>query len=342
MLYQNLELYNVAEMLPAEDGNGWRLSRLPDSLRRVVNPAAAAVAFHAAGCELRLNLKSGASIRLTLQMDSTKFGWERGGLVEVFQGLFQTSWYFIGQDPVEIVITPHANQAVLETIARKEGMAFDPALTRIVLPYRPALRLLSLEGDGWTPPAPAQVPGRRLVIYGTSLTHGAWSVRPTETYAMRLARNLGMDLINLGFGGAAHYEPAIAEHIAGRADWDIALLESHNLGGSVTPAVFRERVRTFAGILAGAHPKKKIYCTDLFMLSRLHPGTSSSDAVRRALESAMRKAVKDLDNPNVIFIPATAVFKDPSGLTADMLHPAPTGMEEIARNLARRLAKAEK
>ena len=35
---------------------------------------------------------------------------------------------------------------------------------------------------------------------------------------------LGYDLLNLGFGGSCHAETAMADHIAGRDDWDLSHL----------------------------------------------------------------------------------------------------------------------
>jgi lysophospholipase L1-like esterase len=291
------------------------------------------VAYHAAGCEIRLNLKPGASIRLVLQLDPSKFAWERGGLLEVFQGCFQSSWHFIGMTPSEVVVTAPAARIALAQITRKARLPYDANLTRLVLPYRPALRLLELEGE-WSPPEPGQVPGRRLLIYGTSLTHGAWSVRPTETYAMQLARELGADLVNLGFGGSAYYEPALADHIAAQQDWQTVLLETSNLAGVVEPDEFRRRLGYFLKTISAAHPDKWIFCTSLFMVSEKFRGLLANDDKRRALRQAMEETVAELALPRVRFIPTHQAFRNPAGLSADLVHPSPVGMGEIARRLA--------
>jgi lysophospholipase L1-like esterase len=308
---------------------------LPEPLRQAINPAAQAVAFHVAGCEIRLNLKPGASLRLVLQLDPSKFAWERGGLVEVLQGCFQACWYFVGTEPTEIHVGVPPTRIALGNITQKAKLPYDANLTRIVLPYRPALRLLELEGSDWAPPEPAQVPGQRLLIYGTSLTHGAWSVRPTETYAMQLARALGMDLINLGFGGSAYYESAMADHIAGRNDWDTLLLETSNLAGVVEPEVFRERFTYFLKTISAAHPDKRLFCTSLFMVSEQYPGLLANDDKRRALRQVMEETVAALNLPRVTFITTRQAFRDPSGLSVDLVHPSPSGMGEIARRLAK-------
>ena len=60
------------------------------------------------------------------------------------------------------------------------------------------------------------------------------------------AQLLGVDLINLGFGGGACLEPEIADYIAGRQDWDFASLElGINLLRQVEPEEFARRVDYF-------------------------------------------------------------------------------------------------
>lgn len=65
-----------------------------------------------------------------------------------------------------------------------------------------------------SPPQIGQEQRARYLAYGSSITHGSSVVGPTETYAMRVARLLGMDLINLGFAGSAHFDDALATYIA--------------------------------------------------------------------------------------------------------------------------------
>ena len=40
MIYNSVELYNVAEILPSEDGDGKLISRIPNKLRLTLNPNA--------------------------------------------------------------------------------------------------------------------------------------------------------------------------------------------------------------------------------------------------------------------------------------------------------------
>ncbi len=54
-----------------------------------------------------------------------------------------------------------------------------------------------------------------IVFYGSSTTQGACASRPGNTYENIISRTLNCDYVNLGFGGNAKGEKAMAEYIAG-------------------------------------------------------------------------------------------------------------------------------
>lgn len=350
MIYANAELHNVHELLsgsgpemlsPAADGwlrgladdgsaawaaadaEGLWLARIPNDLRLKLNPAAQVNALQATGCEVRFNLGGGRA-RLVLK------SMHQPSLVEVYQGCFLCSWHTVGVEATEITIRHPANVGRLAELSRRRGLPFDAVLTRVVLPWQPPARLIALEGD-LAPPRPEQTPPRRHLAYGSSITHGASSIRPTGTYAHRTAQLLGMDLMNLGFGGGAHLEREIADHIAGRADWDIATLElGINLLGGIGADEFARRVDYFVGTIAEAHPDKWVFCIDVFTCARDYEG----DGKIAEFRGAVREKVRRMGLPRLIHAPGDELLTSPAGLTADLVHPSPFGMEEIAANLA--------
>jgi hypothetical protein len=262
--------------------------------------------------------------------------------LEVYQGNFQISSHNVDETPTEITVTTPANLETLDRLTKERELPFDAKLTRMILPYRPPVRLIDLEGDV-SPPRSGQEPPITQLSYGSSITHGATAARPTGTYAMRTAQLLGTDLVNLGFGGGAHLEPQLADHIAGR-QWDLATLE---MGINMvrkeefTVEVFEDRVRYFVGEFARTHGDSWIICTDLFTFSeditgKLIGGVKKQEKFREIV----RTTVKNLDHPRLIYINGKTLLRDISGLTNDLVHPAPSGMEEIAQNLSAEIRKA--
>ncbi len=323
MIYNNVELHNIAELLPSEDGKGKIISRIPNRLRLTLNPNAKLRALYAAGCEIRFNLE-GDSARIVLFS-------EEPSIAEVFQGNFQISWHIIDAEPTEIEVSLPQNIDFLNKVTKEKRLPFDANLTRVILPYAPRTRIITIEGET-SPPRRDQTPERRYLAYGSSITQGARSYRPTGSYAMRTAQRLGVDLLNLGFGGGAHCEPQIADYIAEREDWDFATLEMGiNMVNTFSTQEFQRRVEYLIGKIAKAHPDKWVFCIDLFTFAAdLDPSAKKHREFRRVV----RETVENLDMPKLVYVDGRTLLKDISGLTFDLVHPAPSGMEEIAVNLS--------
>jgi len=322
-----VELHNIEEMISPPDGKGKQLSRIPNDLRTSVNDLAKEAALAAAGAEIRFNLK-GPDAKISLMA-----GKEPPALVEVFQGCFLGSWRLIGPEPTEITVSKPQNMKSLDKITKQRKLPFDAHLTRVILPYWPPVRLVDIQGETELP-RKSQTPRETLLTYGSSITHGAWAIRPTGSYAMRMAQMLGVDLLNLGFGGGAHCESQMADYIAQRKDWDLATLE---IGINMMPRPeftteeFERRVRYFVRRIAKSHPRKWVFCTDMFTFSAdLEPTPARHVEFRRIV----RDAVRDLKMPRLVHVDGRTLLREAPGLSFDLVHPSPQGMEEIARNFS--------
>ncbi|MCM8778018.1 MAG: GDSL-type esterase/lipase family protein [Candidatus Omnitrophica bacterium] len=324
MVYKGVYLHNVAELLETEDGV--MLSRIPDRLRVSVNPGVQTMAIQPAGGEIRLNLKSKeARVVLKSKEEGTFLG-------EIYQGSFLLSSYFITNNTSDIVVSLPANIEKLKELSQKEKMPFDAGLTRIILPYRATCVIKDIVGE-FELPGKEQLPEKRYLTYGSSITHGATAIRPTGTYAMRTAQFLGVDLINLGFGGSALCEREMADYIAERDDWDFASLEiGINMINRFDVSEFRKRVEYFIPKIAHSHPNKYIFCIDMFTF---YLGLKGERTKQKAFRDTVKEIATGLKSEKVIHIDGRKLLKHWNGLCTDLVHPSPSGMEEIAGNLAR-------
>ncbi len=324
MNYQNVELYNVVELLTPENGVGKYMTRLPNKLRTTLNPAAESNALCAAGTEIRFNVE-GKSAKVTLSSDGL-------GMAEVFQGNFHVSWQNINPQPTEFTVSLPDNLSFLDKVTKERGLPFDPHLTRIILPIYSPIRFIGVEGET-SVPRKSQTPKTKYLAYGSSITHGASALRPTGSYAMRTAQHLGVDLINLGFGGGAHCENQIADYMADRKDWDFASLElGINMVGGFSTEEFTKRVEYLIERIAKAHPDKWVFAIDIFTFAADYDPTSEK---QNEFRKAVRNAVEKLNMPKLVHVDGRRILKDASGLTFDLVHPAAAGMEEMAYNLSR-------
>lgn len=332
MRLENVELHNIADRVPAADGPGNDLLRIPDAVRVTLNDLARYHAFQGAAAEIRFSLAAGSRAKIVLE---ARDAYNYPPLAIWYQGEFYCGTHVVQKAPTEIVVDPAGIRTwqLLPELSRQRDHRFDGGLTRIVLPHMHATRVIAIEGDV-TPPRPEQVPARRYLSYGSSITQGAHAVVPTGTYAMQAARHLGADLVNLGFGGGAHMEKSLAEYIVGRGDWDVATLEMGINVGDWPTERFHAAVETFVKTIAAAHRDKWVFCIDLFTFAGdLDPDHRGNVGFREAVG----EVVRTLNYPRLVHLDGRSLLTDIAGLGFDLVHPGDDGMIAIGRRLATRM-----
>ena len=331
MIYKNVELYNVYELV--EIGKEKNIiSRIPDVLRKHLkqNEYLQTRALMPDGCEIRFNLKSDIG-KIMLQAKDKG----AGGIYEIYQGNFFHSFQWISDEITTITLKREdllSNSKKLKILTEKNGLPFDPILTRIILPRSIILKIVDIEGN-FDIPEKEQVPSIKYLSYGSSITQGQSAIRPTGSYVMRTAQLLGVDLINLGFGGGAHLEKEMADYIAEKVKWNFATLEMGiNMLYNFEVEEFKKRVEYFIPTIKEKNPDKYIFCIDIFTFGS--DFFDDCNGKEKKFREIVKKTVESLNNEKVIYIPGTEILKNVDGLGVDLVHPSPSGMEEMAWNLS--------
>lgn len=332
MIYENTELHNVGG-IEAVNG-GVRLQRVPEDVRQRLGEPAQMRVMQPDNCEIRYVCDSMES-QVTLSSKNETD-------VMVFNGTFdERVRHTIGREPTTIRLCP---QERLQRLERKwwQDQPFAPQVRRVIFGgYRRAPVILhEVKGQGVRPPRPEELPQIRYLAYGTSITHGFDCAGPHLSYVAQAAWHLQADLVNLGVGGACHCEPAFADHIAGRTDWDIASLAlSVNMQGFPLDE-FRRRVTYMVNTVAGADVRRPVACITLYPYFRdfgiTDPGAKyggTPDDYRQTL----RDVVKECTLPNVHLVEGPDMLRNIGGLTGDLIHPSDNAMIEMGRNLADKL-----
>lgn len=328
MLFQDMELYNVAELGPAGPYGQRPLLRVPWEVARHLNPSAQQFNLCNCGVELRFNLlQDTVRIRMCTN-ESGKFARQY-----VYFGDTCAPWAecvkTVGSEPTEIVIH-RPDFSRLEKRAAAVNSGWDPHLVRLIL-LNASTSLLDVRGKV-SPPRPGQTPDKKILFYGSSITHGSLALSQVDTYPFLTAENLGMDQINLGYAGSAWLEPEMADYIAGRTDADLVVLElGINLLPVLTAEQFGARVKDFVGRISRARPATPIFCTDLFYCE----SDLCRDGQAAAFRAALRQALRDLAAPNVVHMDGCTLLTGPAGLSADLVHPNVHGARQIAESLCR-------
>ncbi|MEY7848667.1 GDSL-type esterase/lipase family protein [Natrarchaeobius sp. A-rgal3] len=329
--YPGVSFHNVAELEPATwaDG-GRRLARLPSDVYAKLNVGARERVRHPTGCEIRfVPERDDAVVAVTLSAPSET-------AVYPFWGPFQPpDPRQIGPGPTTLEFAVPDRVRALEPEVAAQS-AFDPFVCRLRFDAWTPVAVHDVTG-ACRPPTADQLPDNRYLAYGTSITEGADCSAPHLSYVARAARLLGVDPLTLGTSGSAFCEPAMADYIASRTDWDVATLAvSVNMANrGFTVAQFRERVESLVSRIATAHPTRPIVCVTLFPY---HADVVRGDEPDRA--SAFRGAVRDVvaDAPRTVRLVSGPDLLEPTGLSTDLLHPGDHGMARIGRGLAAELA----
>lgn len=332
MHHDSIQFHNVAELRAIDDRDGLLLQRVPETVRTDLEAAQSRVR-HPAGAELRF--VPDGPVELTL---STVPGGDSEEItVRVFWGPIQSQEeYVVGTTPRTIELSMPDSIARLRSDAI-EDLAFDPRVCRVRLPGEHRGGYTCYHGiDGEVrPPTDEEVPGRRLLAYGTSITEGEAPLAEHLTYVDQTARRIGADPINLGVCGTAYCEPVIADHIAERTDWDVATLSiSVNMVGEFSPETFRERAEYMVETIAGANPEKPIVAITLFRNGRDvfvdHEQGTLGEQFREELRGVVERSAHD----NVHLLEGTELLPTVDGLTTDFTHPGDNAMITMGENLA--------
>ena len=317
MIYRNIEFHNAEELIPCE--KGLAMSRIPASLREQVNPVLRTrSAFYSTGVELRFRLV-GDQARICLQADEM----DEAQVACIYMGSFQGGWKWstkvIGTSPTWIEIPKPSNLDNLRRITEEKKLPFSPEIIRIVLPYG-LCYFVDSEGE-IVPPRKEELPARTYLAYGSSITHGSLALVQPYSYPFRIAQRLKCDYLNLGFAGTAFLEPAMAEYIISRKDWDFASVEMgvNLLKNVMDLKEFEERVDVFTQILA--RDPRPVFATSIF-------GLSNSE--QQAVAADCRRIVAKYASERLIFTDGLDLLDREDYISQDMVHPSLEGLQQIA------------
>ena len=340
MLYKNVQIHNVAELEIDKADGSMTWYRMPKRLMdKFEMNNARNMNVCATGVEIRFVIKSGkAVIRMKAEEQE-----HINNQLHIFRGSIQGGWtdsFYtnIGTEPVDVVIEKAQNQEALKAMSDEMGTGFDPEVIRIIFD-KGKYRILDISGD-IEPPKKEQTPQRTLLCYGSSITHGSNALSMSDTWAAQTAKNLDMDLINLGMAGSCSIEPDVIDYIADMGKngaWDTAVME---LGANVLTwdaDKIRERAGYAITRMAKANPQKRIYViSPIYNRCDFH-GADHAKRWRAVLEKTVSEAAFE----NVTYINGLELLGKFSLLSADEVHPSIYGADGIAKSLTEIIKKEQ-
>ena len=193
--------------------------------------------------------------------------------------------------------------------------------------------------------APPLAQGPRLLFYGDSITHGSTTTRGGTTYPARIARCLGVDFVNLGVGGSARGEPAMAELAASlRADIIVLAYGVNTFGSSYEePRAFERTYDTFLAVLRWRQPEVPIVMVTPLFHTREFEATTHGGAKLEEYRRVIREVVyrrQSFGDANLILLEGHGLIGPGQGdLLADHVHPNDAGFAAIADGLGAQIQR---
>lgn len=333
MIYQNIELFNTAELITPEDGGaGVQLLRCPTSLLPHLNKGAQNTAKYTTGSEIRFVMEEQGEVQITLRSIGKPI--ERAIL---YFGSIQSGWstliHYIKNEPTTLTFKSQ-DLTTLEAYTKACDMPFSPHVFRLFLPDEGSkLSLMDVKGKV-RPPKAEEIPSKCLMFYGSSITHGSLACCPNGFFSARVGRAIGWDVQNQGHAGSCHIEPEMAKWLAEKGDWDAMVAElGINILGGVETEEYRRRVRNFIDTVHGANPEKYLFMIDMFYSNDDFKGNPRAAEYRTAMAQEVAKTA----SPYVVYLNGLEIMNGAQFLSGDKVHPNIDGVTEIATNLTARL-----
>ncbi|SFB10001.1 Lysophospholipase L1 [Cohnella sp. OV330] len=184
----------------------------------------------------------------------------------------------------------------------------------------------------------AEFPGfptdKKVLLYGTSITHGACATRPGMAYPNILSRMFPLEFVNLGFSGNAQGEPELAHLISQIASPAMLVLDYE----ANTPSTerLRESLPEFIRIYRSRHP-----AVPILVLSQIRLAMESFDVAVASRRDERRRIQREeverrrlAGDGHIHFVDGTDLLGEADqDCTTDGIHPSDLGYDRIASRL---------
>jgi len=319
---------------PRVEGQGWEdvekpSDRLPARARDVVREEVWNLSRQPVGLSVRFRTDASRIMaRWTLDGDPSpdcrKTRLRNGGL-DCYGKASDGTWRWVG--PGQPTTPPDCEATLNGDRLDGEARAY-----RVYLPTGVGVSSLAIGVDEGAAFEPMPHDERRpVVVYGTSIVHGATVSRPGMAHTSIISRRLDYPLVNLGFGGNGRMEAEVAGLLA---ELDAALYVVDclpNIGADLVP----RRLPRLVEAIREARPDVPI----LFVGDRLYGDASFIPARReanRAKCDAQREAIERLEAGGVAglhLVESANFFGDDFEGTIDGSHPTDLGSMRMAEAL---------
>ncbi len=177
----------------------------------------------------------------------------------------------------------------------------------------------------------------RVIVYGSSIVHGASAARPGLAYPSKLSRETGWHFLNMGMSGSAKMEKAVADMLAG-AEADAFVLDCVP---NTSPEDIEARTAYLVNTIRAAHPGKPVIVVGTVLRQTGFFDRVVGERVRRQNEQIREEFNKLIAEgvQDIYFIAGEDLLGHDHEGTTDGLHPNDLGFERMVQILKPELTK---
>lgn len=163
----------------------------------------------------------------------------------------------------------------------------------------------------------------RIVVKGSSVTHGLAASRPGMSYAARFGRDNGFYCFNLGFSGKSKLQKEYAEYLADIQDVDAFIFDAFS---NPSAEIIHADFDSFVDVIRAAHPDVPLIFMQTERRESRNFDTWREDFEAKkqaAAEKEIRERMKT--DKHIYFIPSDGFLGDEHIATSDGSHPTDLG-----------------
>lgn len=212
------------------------------------------------------------------------------------------------------------------------GSAGDGDRAIVYLPEGMKPSVLSITGVGGSIEPAAPQP--RWIAYGDSIAEGWIASGPALAWPAIAGRTHGLDVVNMGYAGAARGEIVSAENVASVSADVISLTHGTNCWTRIPHSVEQMHANTvaFLRIVRGSHRTTPIVVASPVVRPDAEDKKNALGATLAELRAAMERATQSaIDNGDSLITPVSGREVLDAGLLADGVHPGDEGHAVLAR-----------
>ncbi len=319
-------LHNVEALIEVE--NGYKMSRLSIPAKDAMELSQAnhgGASTASTGVEVRFVIESGKEAFISVYCEDMDPHTARIAYLRL--GDFQYGWEWLNP----FILTPGLNRIPiklpndmdrLHNIAKQYGHAFSPDVVRLFF-HAGQVLFVDAEGD-IRPPKPEEMPARRAVFHGSSITHGSLANQPFANFVSLTSLELGLDPLNKGLAGSCNMENRVVDDILSHDNAAFYQVEvATNCADRHTVEELRNRVRYLCDQFLAKRGDTHLFVIDgLWTQDKYDP-----------YRQMVKETVESYADDRITYIPGRSLVPDISYVTVDAIHPTLQGHLNAAKVL---------